>query len=107
MRILSMIVTGCILGLCSWGFGNATALSSSSSAGEKAFPSPAQSGSKAVIAGFAFVSSQVTSMGSKAQLPAGTKIYPSGSTLTGTEGCPTNQYHTDGEPVVVIAQRKV
>jgi hypothetical protein len=41
-------------------------------------------------------------MGSRAKLPDGTKIYPSGSTLTGTEGCATNQYHTDGNPVVVI-----
>ena len=44
----------------------------------------------------------MTSAGQQAKLPAGTKIYPSGSTLTGTEGCTTNRYHTDGIPVVVI-----
>ena len=41
-------------------------------------------------------------MGSRAKLPAGTKIYPSGSKITGTEGCATNRYHTDGMIVAVI-----
>ena len=54
------------------------------------------------LTGFAFVDSSVTSMGSRAKLPAGTKIYPSGSKITGTEGCPTNRYHTDGMIVAVI-----
>ena len=54
------------------------------------------------LTGFAFVDSSVTSMGSRAKLPAGTKIYPSGSKITGTEGCPTNLYHTDGMIVAVI-----
>jgi hypothetical protein len=54
------------------------------------------------ITGFAFVDSSVTGMGSQAKLPAGTKIYPPGSKITGTEGCPTNRYHTDGEIVAVI-----
>jgi hypothetical protein len=54
------------------------------------------------VTGFAFVDSSVTSMGSRAKLPAGTKIYPSGSKITGTEGCPTNRYHTDGMIVAVI-----
>jgi hypothetical protein len=44
----------------------------------------------------------VTSQGSRAKLPLGAKIYPTGSTITGTDGCPTTQYHTDGQPVVVI-----
>jgi hypothetical protein len=54
------------------------------------------------LVGFAFVSSSVTSEGSLAKLPAGTKIYPPGSTITGSEGCPTNRYHTDGLIVAVI-----
>jgi hypothetical protein len=54
------------------------------------------------ITGFAFVDSAVTGMGSQAKLPAGTKIYPPGARITGTEGCPTNRYHTDGEIVAVI-----
>ncbi len=87
MRTLSAIVTASLIAL---GFSAATAM-----------PSPAQT-SKGAIVGFAFVSSQVSSMGSRAKLQDGTKIYPSGSTLRGTEGCPTNRYHTDGIPVVVI-----
>jgi hypothetical protein len=55
-----------------------------------------------MLTGFAFVDSSVTSMGSRAKLAAGTKIYPSGSKITGTEGCPTNRYHTDGMIVAVI-----
>jgi hypothetical protein len=54
------------------------------------------------VTGFAFVDSSVTSMGSQAKLPAGTKIFPPGSKITGTDGCPTNRYHTDGEIVAVI-----
>ncbi len=54
------------------------------------------------VTGFAFVDSSVTGMGSQAKLPAGTKIYPPGSRITGTEGCPTNRYHTDGMIVAVI-----
>src|SRR6202035_1649396 len=54
------------------------------------------------LTGFAFVDSSVTSMGSRAKLPAGTKIYPSGSKITGADGCPTNRYNTDGMIVAVI-----
>ena len=54
------------------------------------------------LTGFAFVDSSVTGMGSRAKLPAGTKIYPPGSKITGTDGCPTNRYHTDGMIVAVI-----
>ena len=46
------------------------------------------------LTGFAFVDSSVTGMGSQAKLLAGVKIYPPGSKITGTEGCPTNRYHT-------------
>ena len=54
------------------------------------------------LTGFAFVDSSVTGMGSQAKLPTGTKVYPPGSKITGTEGCPTNRYHTDGMIVAVI-----
>lgn len=54
------------------------------------------------LVGFAFVSSSVTAEGSLAKLPPGAKIYPPGSTITGTEGCPSNRYHTDGLIVAVI-----
>jgi hypothetical protein len=54
------------------------------------------------LVGFAFVDASVTSQGSRAKLLPGTKIYPPGSTITGTEGCPTTRYHTDGLIVAVI-----
>jgi len=44
-------------------------------------------------------------MGSQAKLPPGTKIYPPGSKITGTEGCPTTRYKTDGQIVVIIDYR--
>ncbi len=56
----------------------------------------------AQLAGIAFVDSSVTSQGSRAQLPAGAKIYPPDSEITGTEGCPTTPYKTDGLIVAVI-----
>jgi len=54
------------------------------------------------ITGIAFVDNSVTSQGSKAKLPPGTKIYPSGTTITGTTGCPTDHYRTTGLIVAVI-----
>jgi hypothetical protein len=54
------------------------------------------------LTGFAFVSSSVTARGGRARLPRGTKISKPGSKITGTTGCPTNQYQTDGLLVVVI-----
>ncbi len=54
------------------------------------------------LTGFAFVDGSVTAQGSRAQLPAGTKIYPPGSRITGTDGCPTTRYRTDGMIVAVI-----
>jgi hypothetical protein len=62
----------------------------------------AQSGDEGKIAGFAFVDSSVTGQGSRATLPQGTKIYPPGSKITGTDGCPSTQYRTDGLIVAVI-----
>ncbi len=54
------------------------------------------------ISGIAFVDSSVTSQGSKAKLPANTKIHPPGARITGTEGCATDQYGTTGLIVAVI-----
>jgi hypothetical protein len=54
------------------------------------------------IAGFAFVNSSVTAQGRRADLPPGTKLYPPGSKITGTDGCPTTRYHNDGMIVAVI-----
>ena len=56
----------------------------------------------ASLAGFAFVDGSVTAQGHRAKLPAATKIYPPGSTITGTDGCPTTRYRTDGMIVAVI-----
>lgn len=54
------------------------------------------------IAGFAFVNGSVTAQGRRANLPPGTKIYPPGSKITGTDGCPTTRFHNDGVIVAVI-----
>ena len=54
------------------------------------------------LAGFAFVDGSVTGQGAHARLPGGTRIYPPGSTISGTDGCPTSRYHTDGMIVAVI-----
>jgi hypothetical protein len=62
----------------------------------------ASAGGTASLAGFAFVDASVTSQGSHAKLPAGTKIFPPGSKITGAEGCPKTSYGTDGLTVAVI-----
>jgi hypothetical protein len=64
--------------------------------------STSSGGGKSVLTGIVFVTSSVASGGSQAVLPAGTKIYPLGSTISGTDGCSTNQYHTDGIMMAVI-----
>jgi hypothetical protein len=56
----------------------------------------------AKITGIAFVDNTVTGQGSRATLPAGAKIYPPGTKITGTIGCPTTRYRTDGLIVAVI-----
>jgi hypothetical protein len=75
---------------------------STSTADSGGIASKAPTATGATIAGFAFVNSSVTGQGGQAKLPQGTKIYPSGSKVTGTDGCPTTQYHTDGLLVAVI-----
>jgi uncharacterized protein (DUF2141 family) len=67
-----------------------------------AMPSSASAPPPGRLTGFAFVDGSVTGHGSHAQLPPGTKIYPPGSTIRGTDGCPTTRYHTDGMIVAVI-----
>jgi hypothetical protein len=62
----------------------------------------ASADANASLAGFAFVDGSVTAQGSRAKLPAGTKIYPPGSRITGTDGCPTTRHRTDGMIVAVI-----
>jgi len=64
--------------------------------------SSASADANASVTGFAFVDGSVTGQGSRAKLPTETKIYPPGSTITGTDGCPTTRYHTDGMIVAVI-----
>ena len=56
----------------------------------------------AKIAGIAFVDSNTTGQGSRETLPTGAKIYPPGTKITGTIGCPTTRYRTDGLIVAVI-----
>ena len=56
----------------------------------------------AKFAGVAFVDSSVTSQGSRARLPEGAKIFPPDARITGTDGCTTNRYGTDGLIVAVI-----
>lgn len=56
----------------------------------------------AKIAGIAFVDSNTTGKGSRASLPAAAKIYAPGTKITGTAGCPTTRYRTDGLIVAVI-----
>ncbi|MGC1679637.1 MAG: DUF2141 domain-containing protein [Candidatus Binataceae bacterium] len=63
---------------------------------------PASADANASLVGFAFVDGRVTGGGPHTPLPAGTKIYPPGSTITGTEGCSTTRHHTDGMIVAVI-----
>jgi hypothetical protein len=63
---------------------------------------PDAADASATIAGIAFVDSSVTGQGTKATLPSGTKVYPLGSTVSGTDGCPTTKYRTDGLIVAVI-----
>lgn len=57
---------------------------------------------KATLVGIAFVDNTVTGQGGAAKLPAGTKVLPPGVRVTGTQGCPTSQYRTDGLIVAVI-----
>jgi uncharacterized protein (DUF2141 family) len=64
--------------------------------------SSASADANASLTGFAFVDGSVTGQGSRAKLPTQTKIYPPGSTITGTDGCPTTRYRTDGMIVAVI-----
>jgi hypothetical protein len=100
MRSSRVVVTIFAIALCAWSCGSASS-SSPNGTGIPARSSAPPAGGR-TIAGFAFVDASVTQQHSNAQIPAGTKIYPSGATLTGTEGCPTTRYNTDGLPIVII-----
>jgi hypothetical protein len=100
MRALPIVAFGFIIALFSSSCGSSPVSSSSESVPSS--PQAAASTSSGKITGFAFVDSSVTGQGAKAKLPDGTKIYPPGSTASGTDGCPTTRYRTDGQPVVVI-----
>jgi hypothetical protein len=99
MRISRKVVLVCVFALASWSCGS-TSVSSENGSGIPARSSSPAGG--ATIVGFAFVDASVTQQHSNAQIPAGTKIYPSGSKLTGSDGCPTTRYNTDGLPIVII-----
>lgn len=104
MRIISVFAASCVvaLSLTACGFGTASSNSGGPGPGAPAASPASPAAEGGVITGFAFVDSSVTGQGSRAKLPAGAKIYPPGSTVTGSEGCPTTRYQTDGQLVVVI-----
>ena len=101
MRILVVATIGFAIGLSPWA-GYCDAASADDSASRGAVQLAAAGEGHGQISGFAFVDASVTSKGSKAALPQGAKVYPVGSTITGTEGCPQTPYNTDGLPVAVI-----
>jgi hypothetical protein len=100
MRISKMAVAVFSIALGTWGCGNSS-VSSPNGSDVPARASASTAGGGKIV-GFAFVGASVTGQHSNAKIPAGTKIYPSGSTLTGTEGCSTTRYNTDGLPIVII-----
>jgi hypothetical protein len=100
MRISRIVGTICLVALTSWSCGNASVPSQNGSGIPARKSAPSAGG--ATIVGFAFVDASVTGQHSNAKIPAGTKIYPPGAKLTGTEGCPTTKYNTDGLPIVII-----
>ena len=105
MRVVSIVTASCIVALSPLVYGIASAASpASGSAAAAGMIQIASAGDEASasLAGFAFVDSAVTGQGSRAKLPSGTKIYPPGSKVTGTDGCPTTRYRTDGLLVLVI-----
>jgi hypothetical protein len=100
MRISKTIAAIVLTALGAWSCGNSSVSAPNGSDVPAHASAPASVGGK--IVGFAFVDASVTGQHSNAKIPAGTKIYPPGSTLTGTEGCSTTRYNTDGLPIVII-----
>ncbi len=100
IALATCIAAGCILTIGSMGCHSAS--TSSTDSGGIPVRTSGASASGATIAGFAFVDSSVTGQGGKAKLPQGTKVYPNGAKITGTDGCPTTRYQTDGLIVAVI-----
>ena len=100
MRISKMALATFVIALGTWSCGSSS-VSSPNGTDVPARASASGAGGGKIV-GFAFVDASVTQQHSNAKIPAGTKIYPSGSTLTGTEGCSTTRYNTDGLPIVII-----
>jgi hypothetical protein len=100
MHISKMAVTIFVIALATSSCGSSSVSSPNGSDVPAHASASAAGGGK--IVGFAFVDASVTQQHSNAKIPSGTKIYSSGSTLTGTEGCSTTRYHTDGLPIVII-----
>src|ERR1700683_5821920 len=100
MRLLPVLCVSCLAAFAAWSCGS-TPVSSTDGAGPVS-ASPSTGDAEGKLTGFAFVDSSVAAAGPQAKLPAGTKIYPPGSKITGTEGCSTNRYHTDGQPILII-----
>jgi hypothetical protein len=94
------VVACCLMAMAMIGCGSSPMTPGGNGGQPSSSTSSGASGAK--IAGIAFVSSAVTANGHYTPLPAGTPIYPSGSTISGATGCPTNRYGTDGMIVVVI-----
>ena len=90
MRISRVVVAVFSIALFAVSCGNAL-VSSPNGSDVPAGASSGQTAGGGTIVGFAFVDASVTGQHSNAKIPAGTKIYPSGSTLTGTEGCSTTE----------------
>ncbi len=99
MKILAITAASCVIALGTWACGTAPG-SSTDGGGIPIAAAPPADG--ATVTGFAFVDSSVTGQGARAKLPPGAKVFPSGSKVTGTEGCPTTRYQTDGQMVAVI-----
>jgi hypothetical protein len=100
MRISKTFAASLLIAFCSWSCGNPSVTSSNGGSDLARTSSSAAGGGK--IVGFAFVDASVTQQHSNATMPAGTKIYPPGSKITGADGCSTTRYNTDGLPIVII-----
>jgi hypothetical protein len=100
MRISKMFVATFVIALSTLSCGNSSVSSPNSGSDLARTSTPSAGGGK--IVGFAFVDASVTQQHSNAKIPDGTKIYSPGSKLTGTEGCSTTRYNTDGLPIVII-----
>jgi hypothetical protein len=100
-RHVFVLAALCVVSACAWGCSSEPSNDATKPANGESATATA-SGGGARITGIAFVDSTVTSQGAAATLPPGTEVHPSGSKITGTDGCPTNRHRTDGLIVAVI-----